>query len=859
MAPVSLWQQWRLSWQFRPFLGLAFFTAAGAAAGLHFALAAAQHASTPLVRGPSILLTPLLPALGFVLLAIYEKNVRRLFCGLAVFCAMSGYAAWRVLPPPGDISLLTRIRAPAGPIPKVVLTVRGIVAGDPRRSELSTHFPLQCVEADWNGARHAAQGRIRLSLPPMPALQKQLGRELQVGDAIQAAAEVRDLERPTDPGERDESLDAILDGCWAEGRVRSPADVRLLRAPPEFPLARRITALRRNLLAHYETAFDKLGAPYPHTSAQLLAAMAFGEGGLIEPLPRRVRDDFRAAGMSHILVASGAQISFLCFLLIGASRIFGVRHWLLLLLLIPLLLAYALVAGGQSSIWRAAIAGICLALALLQGRDADVLSLWSLALIALLLVDPAQLFDIGFQLSFAATWGLIAIGPRVHALFERNFGRNAFSALAAFSLAAQAGVTPLLAYHFGRISLAGLGANLLGVPLAGVLVGSSLADLVLPLQLLHSANYLLADFIGGVASFAATLPGANLERPPLRLLWTATIYGALLLALALGPRGRWGKHALRDDIWQPFCYELGAWWRRRRLRAQTIVAALLILLIAGMGWRAWHPWSAQHAPLRVTMLDVGQGESILVRAPSGRSVLIDGGGLARFEREDVGGSVIVPYLEAMGVRRLDALVITHADSDHCNGLISVVREVPVGLVIDGAQQGEVTATEYLELRRALAERKIRVVAAHNGQRLNLGAGARMQVLAPLQPPFRGEHADNDNAAVLRLDYGKTSVLLTGDIERPAEERLVRRGANLHCTILKVAHHGSKTSTCEMLLRAAAPQAALISCGRYNPFGHPNAEVLRRLAQHHVATFRTDVSGAIEVSCDGQACWVQTQR
>jgi competence protein ComEC len=192
-----------------------------------------------------------------------------------------------------------------------------------------------------------------------------------------------------------------------------------------------------------------------------------------------------------------------------------------------------------------------------------------------------------------------------------------------------------------------------------------------------------------------------------------------------------------------------------------------------------------------------------------------------------------------------------------------VREIPIGMALDGAQttnvMGNVMAVEYLELRRLLAERKIPVVAAQAGQALHLGAGAELRVLAPMQPSFRGQSADNNNAAVLRLDYGKTSMVLTGDIERAAEERLVRRGAKLKCTILKVAHHGSKTSTSELFLRAASPQASIISCGRYNPFGHPNAGVLERLSKRRVSTFRTDLNGAIEVSSDGRRCWIQTQR
>ena len=132
----------------------------------------------------------------------------------------------------------------------------------------------------------------------------------------------------------------------------------------------------------------------------------------------------------------------------------------------------------------------------------------------------------------------------------------------------------------------------------------------------------------------------------------------------------------------------------------------------------------------------------------------------------------------------------------------------------------------------------------------------MTVLAPLEPPLA---SDNDNAAVLRLDYGQTSILLTGDIEQAAEERLVRRGTNLRCTVLKVAHHGSKTSTSPAFLKAAHPQAAVLSCGRYNSFGHPAPQTLGRLAQQRTPIFRTDVNGAVDISCDGRECWVQTYR
>ena len=205
------------------------------------------------------------------------------------------------------------------------------------------------------------------------------------------------------------------------------------------------------------------------------------------------------------------------------------------------------------------------------------------------------------------------------------------------------------------------------------------------------------------------------------------------------------------------------------------------------------------------------------------------------------------------MRKIDVLVITHADADHCNGLRSVLREIPVGLVIDGARSDVTDEIEYLELKREIERRKIPRVLARAGQKLNLN-GATVQVLTPLPPPFEDE---NNNCAVLRLDDRKISALFTGDIEEEAEERLVRRGANVRCTILKAAHHGSKTSTTSLFLKAARPQIALISCGRYNRFGHPAPGVLQRISKANIPIFRTDLDGAIEILSDGEKCWIET--
>jgi len=846
----------------RPLLWLAPAIALGCASGP--IVAASSGAAT---RDSAVLWLPLIFSIPALLGAFCawrggRADAARVACfgALALFCA--AHSARRVVPPAGNVREIVRTVAPAGPQKRVPVILRGWVADHPTTGDFKLRFSLECNQVTvLDAARQVNHqnftGRVWVQAP--------LDVQVEVGDEVQLKAELADLPRPGNPGERSRHMQFILANCWCLADVDKARDVSIVQMAARYPVERWIAGLRRRLATHYERAF--VGAsgpaparPYPHATAQLLSAMVFGEGGLREPLPRLIRDQFRAAGLSHVLVASGTQVSFLALLLIFGARAVGLRRWWLMAAVLPLLLLYALITGGAASIWRATIGGLCLAWALLAGRDIDGMSLWSLALGSLLLIDTAQLFSLSFQLTFTATWGLIVLAPVLRQVLQRLWGRNLFIDMAALTLGAQLAVAPLIYYHFGRFSVVGMGVNLLGVPIAGLLVATGIAGLILPSA--NLVNYPLTRGMAGLAATAATAPGAQVETAPLTLTWTLLCYVLLAgaaLALARGvniPHIEW--RILRD--------EFRRWWRYQRTRhtgwrPQSCFVGLVLLLTVIVAWRTARggsPW------LRVTVLDVGQGESIIVTSPAGRTVLIDGGTILSGERGEIGRAVIVPYLQSSGVSRIDALVITHADADHCNALAAVLREVPVGVVIDGAAHrgvaralaNDVAAVDYQQLKIDLRRRHIPVHAAQPGQRLNLGDGISMTVLAPVEPPLQG---DNDNSAVLRLDYGATSFLLTGDIERAAEERLVRRGADLRCTVLKVAHHGSKTSTSPLLLRAAQPQVAVLSCGRYNKFGHPAPQTLQRLAQRRVPVYRTDVHGAIEIYSDGRACWIQTFR
>ena len=815
-----------------------------------FQIGGALEASTPGNRAPVFALL-ILCALALAALSVWQRNRRwgfsRLACGGFCFFAISAHAAARVLPNANDISQLTKTDVNRQtPLKAGVPSLRGYVADYPQRGEFSIEFPLQCIERDDNRkTRYAAQGRVWVSIPP--------NVKVEVGDAIQVSGELRPLAQATNSGQREMRWRFVLAGCWSELRVKKTEDVRPLQAAPRYLVARKIASIRRVILEHYQSAFEQRRTPFPRATAQLLTAMTFGEGGLNEPLPRQLRDDFRVAGMSHILVASGTQISFLCLLLLGLCRVLGLRRGWILSLVLPILFFYAALAGGAPSIWRAAIGGIFIAWAVLCGRDVDGLTLLSLALIVLVALEPLQLLSLSFQLSFSAAWGLIAFAPTLRKWAQPVLGKGTLTDFAAFSVGAQAGVLPIVLYHFGRVSLAGIGANFLGVPLAGVLVATGIAGLVFPLAAL---NGFLTNGIVAVAVFAAGLPGAQIERPPVQLVLTIMIYSVYLTAIFMSAtRPSSEDESTPESVWRALGEEMQRDWQRRKIYFPRLPNIAIAAVLAIAIWSGFQFWNAKNQLLRVTILDVGQGESILIRSAKSRAVLIDGGSDAGGQRTNVGQSVIVPFLQTRGVKKLDAMVITHADADHCNGLLSVVREIPVALVLDGATGNDVTATEYLELKREILKRKIPLIPARAGQKLNLG-DATLSVLAPISPLLQG---DNNNAAVLRLDHEKFSMVFTADIEKEAEERLVRRGANLQCTILKVSHHGSQTSSTPLFLKAARPQAAVISCGRYNRFGHPGAGVLQRLNRQKINVFRTDLDGAVEITSDGEKSWIQSAR
>lgn len=761
----------------------------------------------------------------------------------AVLLLFAWAAHQRQFPPPGDISRLVRGANITGPIQPVAMEVQGTICGTPRRSDFGQEFPFAVTRV------RPPQVAVRPRSVRLPTAQPGLGGAVWVraprdenwreGDVLALNGELMNLPRAGNFGERQRRARYISALCWSLLRVRENR-ARLVHRETGSIGAHLVT-LRAALQERYANAFRQRGLLYPDTSAQLLSAMILGDRAG-EPLPYATREAFRRAGLTHLLVASGSQVALLCALMLAAGRALGLRGFPLFASTFAVLLFYALLTGGAASIWRAAVGGGCLTLAAALGRPADRISLLAVAFVCLLCIDPAQIQDIGFQLTFAATWGLAVLAPAL----SRRLGRLQFNPAATqfcgALLGAQLATLPFLLYHFGQVGIQGLAANALALPLAALLVGSGLLGLFFsPANLL---NYHLAGGIREIAEQVAGWPGAGARSLPISLFPALLLCGGLLIMTINFSQLR----AIARD-------ELKHLRPGRHLRWTLVIVAALTL---ASQWRRI-PWLRDNR-LRVTLLDVGQGESIVISS-AGRTVLIDGGSSSAPLRADVGASVIVPFLQSQGVRRLDALIITHADADHCNALKTVLREVPVDTVIDGAGATPdislIEQVDYLALRNEIRRRGIPFAPAKAGLRVVLG-DAWLDFLAPLSPPVEYPGGGNNGSAVTMLHHGEVRMLFTGDIESAAEARLAGR-TDLRCDILKVAHHGSKTSTGPAFLRAARPRHAMLSCGRYNSFGHPSIKTLTRLAKAGVPVWRTDRDGAISVFSDGRSCEIKPFR
>lgn len=773
--------------------------------------------------------------------------------------------------------------------------------------------------------QHRAWGLLEFTLPsrlpgsvpgeagsPDPGLAKGRSRSAlpgyTYGDLLQLRGRLRSPAGPRNPGDFDYRDYLRRLGIHMVMEVGAD-DVTRIGQGWGHPLIAQALSFRQRLVG-------VMTASLPPIQAALLAGIGLGGN---EGLPPEVEEAFRRTGSYHILAVSGSNVAFVVGVILALLHRLHVGRKTATALALPAVVAYVFITGAGPSVSRAGIMAVLSLLGLLLVRHYDVYSSLAAAALLILGYNPYDLFDIGFQLSFAATIGIVSVesgssnpGEGLHRQSLRWLLPSWLFETLSVTVSAQLAVAPLSLYYFQRLSLIALVANLVIVPLAGGLVVMAfvlgLGGLLLPpvALIINQLAYFPLELLLRVVAWMASLPGAEVSfalpwwgvglyylalalvvvrrgragvpdvaLPPLAATLEQTAYTAA--ARSTLPTGTVGSRRQRRLIWELVPQCLRPWFPQLTQPGRPTFSRLgfiliLILLLLNLGFWSWLFWPWRGPVLQVTVLDVGQGDAIFVRFPQGQTMLIDAGGWSEAYPKDFdpGRQIILPFFRRQGIKRLDFLVLSHPHQDHSGGMPAILEEMEVGAFYQAPEEVAAWLAEpfssdqalvlarqsYEKIHRLSQERGIPLYIWQRGDKLAVSPEVTIHVLHPGKL-ITGTHSDvNNNSLVLKLVYKKVAFLFTGDLEKEGEADILAHLEGLKSEFLKVGHHGSRTSSQPEFLRAVRPQVAIISVGR-NFYGHPHPLTLNNLKEVGARLYRTDQDGAVTVTTDGQRWAVQT--
>lgn len=695
---------------------------------------------------------------------------------------------------------------PLGDVVDKVVQIHGRIVESPRYDEQRDIYVIETISVVADGKERNVKTKVQLSVYPED-LQKERQR-YSYGDIVEVRGR---LEEP--PGQRNPkgfNYRAYLQrrGIYNVMSVQPYSIKKIGVGELSY-----IRSLIYTIKSRAEAVFDRYVGD---EEGALVKTMLLGQKWL---LPFEVQRDFQVTGLSHVLAISGLHVGFIAAALSSVARLLSLTKKQAFVFQVCLLCFYCAMVGAAPSVVRAAVMAALLLGGKAVGRQPDMLNNLFVAAFSILLFRPLDLFDVGFQLSFAAVIGIILFVERFESWFK--FLPRWMAAGLSVTLSAQLGVWPLIAYHFNAFSAIAIIANPILVPLAGLIVLMAFALMV---------GALVIPLVG------------NLLGPPVKFLCFLLIKANGILAAI-----PWAFiRVVSPSTFFLVCYYLALWilspekpgWVRQPFVWCGIMAVSLLLvgILTPLLDNA----------LEIVFLDVGQGDCIYIKTPDEKHILIDGGGRNEGYTGtfDVGEDIVVPFLLKNGVGHLDLVIMSHAHDDHIGGLVAVLENIPVRAFME-YPPGEET-DNYIRLKELMSRKGIKNIHAYCGLSYRVGRDVRLEVVYPCieggQPQWLFDKGDNNRSLVILLRYGDATVLFTGDIEADVEKHL-SKGWNLPIDILKVAHHGSNTSSTDEWLEAVRPQLAVIQVGR-NAFGHPSPQVLQRLEDRGIKVLRNDRHGAV---------------
>jgi competence protein ComEC len=714
------------------------------------------------------------------------------------------------------------------------VTLEGVVCSEPDLRPDKVIYKLDLTRIKIGEEQSHLKARVLVQAPKQDKI-------YCFGDLLRIHGLLVRPDEPGNPGEFNYRFYLARQGIGIILRASGSEDFVLLGVKGN-PFMRQLLLLKKKIIIVQQQTL-------PADKAALVNGIVFGTQGQI---PEKLWEVFSQTGIVHILSVSGMHVGLVLAGAIALTKLLNITGLPGTLLISLLVILYSLFCGMGPAVTRSALMALMFLWSHRLGRKQDWPTTLFLAALIILLWKPMAVYDVGFQLSFSATWGILYLGPVISELLKKYTGWPAWIQTTIWvSLAAQLATLPLVALYYNLFSPVSLLANILAVPLTTIILALGVCSGILGLFSVFSAGLINActsavlDVFTAIVSLLNNLPGSFISVPSPPLIIIPVWFIVLFYSARIFNR----KNASTTIR---FLFE-----KRNALVITVVIAVTAILLFKA-------PTEKQ---LVIHMIDVGQGESILIQFPAGKNMLVDTGG---WNGELVAGAgagdkVVVPYLQRLGIHRLDALLLTHPHEDHTGGAAAVVKSIPTSLIIvsSAAQKTDLpsgaSAEEdpYTRLLDGFRKKGINIQDVKEGDRLLLDPDVEIKVLGPyLRRAYLAED-ENNSSVVLKIRYGRQKFLLTGDIGVEAQEGILESGADLRADVLKIPHHGSKLLS--PFVERVHPSLALISVGKHNRFFLPKPETVKLLKDLNIPVYRTDKDGAIILYANGAKIRVKTGR